>query len=169
MTAIQMTKYTYVTKRIDLLGSYAFERHLILKTSLKDDQTAIGTGFVQILQCKDKKWRVVALVEPETQASMIGTTWYLTHSVLGDGESTQQNGFLFIINLTGSKVKDFDVSPANQCSESVQGILSVRVSTIHFYQPPIVFDVLFEIVNYSWENGYGRESFFIHNGSATKG
>ena len=75
-----MTKYW--TKRIELFGSNVFERILTLKASLKDDQIAIGTDIIQILQWKDKKGHVVTLMEPEdldsskyTEESMVGTTW----------------------------------------------------------------------------------------------
>lgn len=135
-----------------MFGSHAFDLNLTLANALKDDKVALRTGFIKVLPIKDKKGRAVAFVTPRnldstkyTRESMVRVTWYMIHSMLED-KSAQQKGVVFIIDLSGSKVKHFDIPLVNQCSESVKGILPVRVSALHFCQPPIVFDVLYDVV-----------------------
>ena len=125
---------------------------MTLGKSLHDDDIALKTGFIQVLPIKDKKGRAVALVTPRnlesskyTRESMVRVTWYMIHTMLED-ESAQQKGIIFIIDLSGAKVKHFDIPLVNQCSESVKGILPLRVSALHFCQPPILFDILYEVV-----------------------
>jgi hypothetical protein len=142
----------YWAKRIEIFGASAFEKELTIKGALKHDQVALKRGFIKMMPIKDKKGRAVALVQPRnldsskyTRESMVKVTWYMIHAMLEE-ESAQQKGIVLIIDLSGSKMTQFDIPLVKQCGDSVRGILPVRVSAMHFCQPPIVFDVLFEVV-----------------------
>ncbi len=135
-----------------MFGSHAYDLNLTLANALKDDKVALRTGFIKVVPIKDKKGRAVAFVTPRnldstkyTRESMVRVTWYMIHAMLED-ESAQQKGVVFIIDLSGSKMKHFDIPLVKQCSESIKGILPVRVSALHFSQPPFVFDVLYDVV-----------------------
>lgn len=150
MAAMRLVKYW--SKRIELFGPDAFNEKLTLKDALKDDKAALQTEYIQILPSKDKKGRAISLLQPRkldsskyTRESMVRVTWYMVHAMLED-VSAQQKGIIFIIDLSGTKVKQFDIPLVRQCGEAVRGILPVRVSAMHFCQPPMLFDVLSEVV-----------------------
>jgi len=61
----------------------------------------------------------------------------------------QKRGVVFLIYLRDADpFRHFDVSLVQRCAESIRGALPVRVSAIHFLEPPLLFDALYEVVQF---------------------
>ncbi len=164
MAAKRIAKYW--SRRIELFGPHAFSDLTLEQT--QDDGVALRSKFIQILPSTDKKGRAIAFIQPRslsslskdcgkdddskntfTRESMVRVIWFMIHAVLednGGGIAAQQKGLVFIIDLSGTKVKHFDIPFVKQCAESIRGIIPVRVSAMHFCQPPVIFDVFAEVV-----------------------
>jgi len=127
---------------------------------------ALALGFMQVLPGHDDQGRALIWIEPRklegsySRESILNSIWFLLHSALQIIEETQleprpnefnadpqKRGIVFLIYLRDADpFRHFDVSLVQRCAESIRGALPVRVSAIHFLEPPLLFDALYEVV-----------------------
>jgi len=58
-----------------------------------------------------------------------------------------QKGIVFIVYLKDTCVRHFDRSLVQLLANSIRGVLPVRVSAIHMFHAPKVFEVMFDVVS----------------------
>lgn len=139
------------------------ERTVTVSASISQ---ALALGFMQILPGFDDQGRALIWIEPRklegpySREGILNSIWYLMHSALQIIEETQtksrpdefnedpqKRGIVFLIYLRDADpFRHFDVSLVQRCAESIRGALPVRVSAIHFLEPPLLFDALYELV-----------------------
>ncbi len=76
----------------------------------------------------------------------VRAAWYTLHTALED-ESTQRKGIVFLVYLKYTYVRHFDRSLVSLLADSIRGVLPVRVSAIHIFHAPYIFEILFDVVS----------------------
>jgi hypothetical protein len=124
---------------------------------------AMALGFMQILPGCDDQGRTLIWIEPRklegpySRAGILHSIWFLLHFALHIVEQAdvpskcnvdpQKFGLVFLIYLRDADpFRHFDISLVQSCAESIRGALPVRVSAIHFLEPPLLFDALYEVI-----------------------
>lgn len=151
--AIRMTKYWAM--RVQIFGKSAFDEKLTLEGALRHDRHELEIGFIRQLPGTDNVGRAIAFVQPRALEGMtyscdgmVRAMWYLIHEILEESEAVQKKGIIWIVDLKGSKMQHFDMKMVRANTTSIKGILPLRVSAIHFCQPPKMFDILSGTVHF---------------------
>ncbi|KAL7550354.1 hypothetical protein ACHAWF_013595 [Thalassiosira exigua] len=142
----------YWNTRIALFGSNAFSPLTV--ANLRDrDERELALGFFRILPETDGIGRCNIFVDPSVlegygyeNENMARVAWYTLHAAL-EIESSQQKGMVFLVYLRDTSVWHFDRPLVKLFADSIQGALPVRVSAIHIFHAPYLFEVLFEVVS----------------------
>ncbi|KAL7441976.1 hypothetical protein ACHAXM_008145 [Skeletonema potamos] len=117
-----------------------------------EDKKEMSIGFLRLLPATDGTGRCNMYVDPRVlegkeydNERMVRAAWLTLHEAL-ETESTQQKGIVFLVYLEGALLRHFDRTLVKQLANSIRGILPVRVSGIHMFYPPYLFEVLFDVV-----------------------
>ena len=165
MAALRLANYW--KQRVGLFGSASFEPELTIASLSGDGSFALRTGFVQILPHKDSKGRAMAFIQPRklsasySRVGMLKALWYMVHILLKE-VSAQQKGVIFLIDLSGSEMRHFDVPLVQMCAESIRGTLPLRMSAMHFCQPPFLFYLLSGVVKFALGERL-RKRVYVHS------
>ena len=142
----------YWIRRIELFGSAAFTPFSIAEMKVKDGNE-LNLAFLRLLPETDGTGRCNIFIDPSVledtaynDESMVRSAWYTLHAAL-EYESTQQKGIVFLVYLRNTFVRHFDRSLVSLLANSIRGILPVRVSAIHIFHAPYLFEVLFDVVS----------------------
>lgn len=142
----------YWIRRIELFGSTAFTPFSIAEMKVKDG-SELSLAFLRLLPETDGTGRCNIFIDPSVledtaynDESMVRSAWYTLHAAL-EYESTQQKGIVFLVYLRNTFVRHFDRSLVSLLANSIRGILPVRVSAIHIFHAPYLFEVLFDVVS----------------------
>ena len=142
----------YWIRRIELFGSTAFTPFSIAEMKAKDGNE-LNLAFLRLLPETDGTGRCNIFIDPSVledtaynDESMVRSAWYTLHAAL-EYESTQQKGIVFLVYLRNTFVRHFDRSLVSLLANSIRGILPVRVSAIHIFHAPYLFEVLFDVVS----------------------
>jgi len=166
----------YWERRIELFGSKAFTPITVASIKEMDGERELALAFMKILPDTDGTGRVNIFVDPSlleghryTDEAMVRAAWYTLHTAL-EIESTQQKGIVFIVYLKDTCVRHFDRSLVQLLANSIRGVLPVRVSAIHMFHAPKVFEVMFDVVSLLLGDRltkrlkmYSGEDTIIHN------
>lgn len=150
LAALRMAQYW--NKRIELFGSTAFTPFSIANMREKNGKE-LSLGFIRLLPDTDGTGRCNVFVDPSLlegeeyeDENMVRAAWYALHAAL-ENESTQQKGIVFLVFLRETYPRHFDRSLIKLLADSIRGVLPVRVSAIHIFQAPYVFEMLFDVVS----------------------
>eukprot|EP01083_Nonionella_stella_P097002 272704_1 len=142
----------YWNRRIELFGSTAFQPFTITNIREKDGKE-LSHEFIRLMPDTDGTGRCDIFVDPTTlegheykDENMVRAAWYILHAAL-EIESSQQKGIVFIVYLRHACVRHFDRSLVKLLANSIKGVLPVRVSAIHMFHAPYLFEVLFDVVS----------------------
>ena len=142
----------YWNRRIELFGSKAFTP-LTAASIVENDGRELSLGFLRIIPDTDGTGRCNIYVDPSVleghrykDENMVRAAWYTLHAAL-EIESTQQKGIVFVVYLKDTCVRHFDRSLVKLLANSIRGVLPVRVSAIHIFHAPYLFEVLFDVVS----------------------
>ena len=142
----------YWNRRIELFGSKAFAPFSIAESKEKDAHE-FSMGFLRLIPDTDGTGRCNIFIDPSVlddteynAESMVRAAWYTLHAAL-EYESTQRKGIVFLVYLRNTYVRHFDRSLVTLLANSIRGILPVRVSAIHIFHAPYLFEVLFDVVS----------------------
>lgn len=112
----------------------------------------MSIGFLRLLPDTDGTGRCNIFIDPRVLEGkeykldrMVRAAWYILHEAL-ENESTQQKGVVFLVYLDGALLRHFDRTLVGQLANSIRGILPVRVSGIHMFYTPYLFEVLYDVV-----------------------
>mmetsp|Transcript_24335 Transcript_24335/g.48534 ORF Transcript_24335/g.48534 Transcript_24335/m.48534 type:complete len:315 (+) Transcript_24335:291-1235(+) len=148
--AVRMANYW--KRRIELFGDAAFAP-LTIEGSLNRDEKELSIGFLRLMPSNDKTGRSNIFLDPSViegrvydNESMVRAAWYTLHTALED-ESTQRKGIVFLVYLKYTYVRHFDRSLVSLLADSIRGVLPVRVSAIHIFHAPYIFEILFDVVS----------------------
>ncbi|KAL7452221.1 hypothetical protein ACHAWC_003940 [Mediolabrus comicus] len=144
MAALRLAKYW--NKRIELFQGAAF-RPLSIESLSPEERKDLrllpdtdGTGrcniYVNPLLLEGKEYN---------NDGMVKAAWLVLHKAL-ETESTQQKGIVFLVYLRGALLRHFDRKLVQHLANSIRGILPVRVSAIHMFHAPYLFEVLFDVI-----------------------
>jgi hypothetical protein len=143
----------YWIRRIELFGSKAFTPFSIAESKEKDGHE-LSMGFLRLLPETDGTGRCNIFIDPSVledntynDESMVRAAWYTLHAALEEYDSTQQKGIVFLVYLRNTYVRHFDRSLVTLLANSIRGTLPVRVSAIHIFHAPYLFEVLFDVVS----------------------
>ena len=110
-------------------------------------------GFLYLLPFVDGTGRSLIYMDPSivegseyNAQSMVKAAWYTLHAAL-ENEVTQQKGIVFLVNLETTLPRHFDRRLVQLLASSIRGVLPVRVSAIHIFHAPYLFEVLFDVVS----------------------
>eukprot|EP00584_Thalassiosira_punctigera_P005952 CAMPEP_0172540764 /NCGR_PEP_ID=MMETSP1067-20121228/11699_1 /TAXON_ID=265564 ORGANISM="Thalassiosira punctigera, Strain Tpunct2005C2" /NCGR_SAMPLE_ID=MMETSP1067 /ASSEMBLY_ACC=CAM_ASM_000444 /LENGTH=340 /DNA_ID=CAMNT_0013326677 /DNA_START=60 /DNA_END=1082 /DNA_ORIENTATION=+ len=150
LAAIRMAKYW--NRRIELFGDAAF--HPLSIATIRDrGERELSLGFLRVMPDTDGTGRCNVFIDPTVleghgyeDENMVRAAWYALHAAIED-ESTQMKGVVFLVYLRHACVRHFDRSLVKAIANSIKGVLPVRVSVIHIFHPPYLFEVLFEVVS----------------------
>lgn len=165
MAALRLANYW--KQRVELFGSTAFESELTIASLSGDGSFALKTGFIQILTQKDSKGRAMAFIQPRnlsasySRIGMLKALWYIVDILLKE-VSAQQKGVVFLIDLTGSEMRHFDIPLVQMCAESIRGTLPLRMSAMHFCQPPFLFYLFSGVVKFALGERL-RKRVYVHS------
>lgn len=117
------------------------------------DERELALGFLRLIPDTDGTGRCNIFIDPSvleghgySDKNMVRVLWYTLHAAL-ESESTQQKGIVFVVYLKYTYVKHFDRSLVKVLANSIKGVLPVRVSAIHIFHAPYLFEVLFDVVS----------------------
>jgi hypothetical protein len=134
-----------------LFGSKAFTPFTATDIRSKDGKE-LSLGFLRLIPDTDGTGRVNIFVDPSLlegeydEKAMARVCWYVLHAAL-EIESTQQKGVVFIVYLRDTCVHHFDRSLVQLLANSIRGVLPIRVSAIHIFHAPYLFEVLFDVIS----------------------
>ena len=118
-----------------------------------DEENEFSIGFLYLLPHQDDTGRAVIYMDPSVvegqeynDESMVKAAWYTLHAAL-ENETTQQKGIVFLVNLETTFPRHFDRKLVQSLASSIRGVLPVRVSAIHIFNAPYLFEVLFDVVS----------------------
>ena len=142
----------YWDMRIELFGDEAFEP-LTIANLREENERELSLGFLRLLPDTDGTGRCDVFIDPSLlegheyeDEKMARVLWYTLHVAL-ENESTQQKGIAFLVYLRETYVRHFDRSLVKLLANSIKGVLPVRVSAIHIFHAPYLFEVLFDVVS----------------------
>lgn len=152
LAALRMAKYW--NKRIELFSSRAFVPFSAADMKEKDG-SELSLGFLRLVpEGTDGTGRCNIYVDPTVLEGheykvegVVRAAWYTLHTALLENESTQQKGIVFLVYLRNAYPWHFDRSLVQALSNSIRGVLPVRVSAIHIFHAPYLFEVLFDVVS----------------------
>lgn len=151
LAALRMANYW--NTRIQLFGSKAFAPFSIADI-LEKDRKELSLGFLRLIPETDGTGRCNIFMDPSVlegheykDENMCRAAWYILHAALENNESTQQKGIVFLVYLRYTYVRHFDRSLVKLIANSIKGVLPVRVSAIHIFHAPYLFEVLFDVVS----------------------
>jgi hypothetical protein len=137
--------------RIHLFQGAAF-RPLLSENMGSEEREALSIGFLSLLPDPDGTGRCNIYVDPCAlegkkygHEGMVKAAWYILHDAL-ETESTQQKGVVFLVYLRGALLRHFDRKLIQHLTTSIRGILPVRVSGIHMFHAPYLFEVMFDVI-----------------------
>lgn len=150
LAAIRMANYW--NRRIELFGNAAFTP-LSVETIRDKNEKELALGFLRIIPDTDGTGRCNIFINPSLleghgykDENMVRAAWYTLHAAL-ENESTQEKGIVFLVYLRDTYVRHFDRSLVKLIANSIKGVLPVRVSAIHMFHAPYLFEVLFDVVS----------------------
>ena len=150
LAAIRMANYW--NRRIELFGNKAFEP-LSMAYIREENGYEMSLGFLKLIPDTDGTGRCNIYIDPSVleakgykDENMVRAAWYTLHAAL-ESESTQQKGIVFVVYLRHTYVRHFDRSLVKVLANSIKGVLPVRVSAIHIFHAPYLFEVLFDVVS----------------------
>ena len=142
----------YWRRRIELFGDAAFSP-LTLANCRAGDEKEYSIGFLRLVSDTDGTGRCNIFIDPSVvegqeydDESMVRAAWYVLHAAL-ETESSQQKGIAFLVYLKDTLVRHFDRSLTRLLANSIRGVLPVRVSAIHIFHAPYLFEILFDVVS----------------------
>ena len=160
----------YWTKRLDIFGSECAFLPLTQDGALKDDQVALGIGFLKLLPAKDVSGRSIMFADPSKldkskyeRKSLVRSVWYVCHAALED-EETQKKGMIFISFPRHAKLTNFDRELVQMNIDSIKGCLPIRLSAMHVCYPPVFFRLIFPIMKILMGERL-RKRIVVHGGS----
>lgn len=149
LAALRLAKYW--NKRIELFQGAAF-RPLSIESLSMEERKEMSIGFLRLLPDTDGTGRCNIYVNPlllegkeYNNDGMVKAAWLVLHKAL-ETESTQQKGIVFLVYLRGALLRHFDRKLVQHLANSIRGILPVRVSAIHMFHAPYLFEVLFDVI-----------------------
>lgn len=150
LAAMRMANYW--NRRIELFGNAAFNP-LSVATIREKDKKELSLGFLRIIPDTDGTGRCNIFIRPSIleghgykDENMVRAAWYTLHAAL-ENESTQEKGIVFLVYLRDTYVRHFDRSLVKLLVNAIKGVLPVRVSAIHIFHAPYLFEVLFDVVS----------------------
>ena len=150
LAAMRMANYW--NRRIELFGNAAFNP-LSVATIREKDKKELSLGFLRIIPDTDGTGRCNIFIRPNyleghryKDENMVRAAWYTLHAAL-ENESTQEKGIVFLVYLRDTYVRHFDRSLVKLLVNAIKGVLPVRVSAIHIFHAPYLFEVLFDVVS----------------------
>lgn len=151
MAACRLSNYW--KRKIELLGDAAFVPMTLTSWREIDEENEFSIGFLYLLPHQDDTGRAVIYMDPSVvegqeynDESMVKAAWYTLHAAL-ENETTQQKGIVFLVNLETTFPRHFDRKLVQSLASSIRGVLPVRVSAIHIFNAPYLFEVLFDVVS----------------------
>lgn len=81
-----------------------------------------------------------------TCITKVKAAWYTLHAAL-ENETTQRKGIVFLVNLKTTLPRHFDRKLIQLLASSIRGVLPVRVSAIHIFNAPYLFEFIFDVVS----------------------
>lgn len=149
LAALRLAKYW--NKRIELFQGAAF-RPLSIESLSMEERKEMSIGFLRLLPDTDGTGRCNIYVNPlllegkeYNNDGMVKAAWLVLHKAL-ETESSQQKGIVFLVYLRGALLRHFDRKLVQYLANSIRGILPVRVSAIHMFHAPYLFEVLFDVI-----------------------
>lgn len=147
---------TYWTKRLEIFGpGKAFKRLTQANAFTEpEDQAALESGVITYLKgAHDEKGRSLLLFDPSRQDKskfqanhLCRVLWYHAHCALEDSETSQQHGFMLLVDPSRAKLSQFDRSVAKVILSSLQHTMPLRLAAFHICHPPAIASIVLPIV-----------------------
>lgn len=160
----------YWTKRLEIFGPDRAFLPLTQAQALKDDDVALGFGFVKLVPAKDPSGRSITYFDVSKQdktkyerKSMTRAMWYVFHAALEDIE-TQKKGIIILVIPRDSKLSQFDRKLGQLNADSLRGCIPIRMSAAHICHPPTFFSIIYPIIKILMGERL-RKRTLVHGGS----